>query len=184
MGHTVAPTLSSSLLAAVVILVILIGVTSCCCRGQLCRHWQLQLSLSSSLVLVAVGLAVVSVVVHWRRQLLSHWGRHWVRWQLWQFMTCQCYSPHLISMSFLEVRTRSELGSTLRSGPLRPGPRTCKFGSGPPWHRTEPRTCGFGSVRCRWEKGFSWVSPELTFFGLFQLFIGSVVNNAIIQKSD
>jgi len=34
------------------------------------------------------------------------------------------------------------------------------------------------------EEGFSWVSPELMFFGLFQLFIGSVVNNAIIQKSD
>ena len=51
-------------------------------------------------------------------------------------------SPH-----FLEVRTRSELGSTPRSGPLRLGPRTCKYGSSPPSHRTEPRTCGFGSVR-------------------------------------
>src|SRR6266511_307612 len=38
-------------------------------------------------------------------------------------------------------------GSTLRSGPLRPGPRTCKCGSGPPSQRTEPRTCRFGSVR-------------------------------------
>jgi len=46
----------------------------------------------------------------------------------------------------VEVRTRSEPGSTLRSGPLRPGPRTCKCGSSPPSHRTEPRTCGFSSV--------------------------------------
>jgi len=39
-------------------------------------------------------------------------------------------------------------------------------------------------LHCQQEKGFSWVSPELMFFGLFQLFIGSVINNAIIQKSD
>ena len=39
-------------------------------------------------------------------------------------------------------------------------------------------------AHCRQEVDFSWVSPELMFFGLFQLFIGSVVNNAIIQKSD
>jgi len=33
---------------------------------------------------------------------------------------------------------------------------------------------------CCWrEKGFSWVSPELMFFRLFQLFVESVVNNAI-----
>ena len=52
----------------------------------------------------------------------------------------------------LEVRTRSEPGSTLRSSPLTLGPRTCKYGSGLP-HRTEPRTCGFGSVRTLVQKG-------------------------------
>ena len=53
----------------------------------------------------------------------------------------------------LEVQTRSEPGSTLRSGPLTLGPRTCKYGSGPPSHRTKPRTCGFGSVRTPVQKG-------------------------------
>ena len=63
-------------------------------------------------------------------------------------MTCQpkncCSSTaHLL---VLAGPNRSRPGSTLRSGQLRPGPRTCKCGSGPPSQRTEPRTCRFSSV--------------------------------------
>ncbi len=52
-----------------------------------------------------------------------------------------------------QVQTRSDPGPTLRSGPLRPGPRTRKYGSGPPSHRTEPRTHRFGSVRTSVRRG-------------------------------
>jgi len=85
-------------------------------------------------VMVAAAAAAVVVVV----------VEQWVMW-LWQGDASLTFDSE-ISFHF-EVRTRSEPGSTLRSGPLRLGPRTWKYGSGPLSHRTEPRTCGFGSVR-------------------------------------
>ena len=83
--------------------------------------------------------------------------------------------PHGHAFGFREVKSR-------------PTPKTRPCGHGGVFgfrevkSRPTPKTCPCG--RCRREDGFSWVSPELTFFGLFQLFVGSVVNNAIIQKSD
>ena len=80
-----------------------------------------------------------------------------VRWRCSPDVTdvtsAQQVSADLHCSELFQVQTRSDPGPTLRSGPLRPGPRTRKYGSGPPSHRTEPRTHRFGSVRTSIRRG-------------------------------
>ena len=142
--------------------------SSCCC----CLHWRQQLLLllllllasASALALVAAGVGRTAVDVHgvvgWCPSTLDIGVVVIMTWPICRTsVTCQpkncCSSTaHLL---VLAGPNRSGPGSTLRSSQLRPGPRTCKCGSGPPSQRTEPRTCRFGSVRT-----LVRIGPDLT----------------------